>query len=50
MEPFRSPLYQIPESERPQIEERAALFEHEAGLDRDTAERKAALDWLEAQR
>lgn len=45
-QPFNAALAQIPESERLQLEERAAILEYEAGLDRDRGERKAVADWL----
>jgi len=48
--PFSTALAMLDEWERERVEERAAILEYEANLDRDTAERKTVADWLAGQR
>ena len=43
---FGEALARMPEGARAEIEERAAVLEHDAGLDRDSAERGAIAAWL----
>jgi hypothetical protein len=47
---YRKALNLLPESEREDVEERAAIIEFEAGTDRDDAERKAILCALQERR
>lgn len=43
-------LSQVPENERAQVEERAAILEYEAGLKKAEAERQAFGEWVQSKK
>lgn len=43
-------LSQVPELERPQVEERAAILEYDGGRTRSEAERQAFGEWVQSKR